>query len=421
MSASISETAVAAPALTTKERANRRNAVLSGFLGWTFDAFDFFILVMMLDVVAKDFGRTRPQMALAISATLWMRPVGAILFGVMADRFGRRLPLMLNIIFFSTVEVLSGFAPNYTTFFVLRLLFGIGMGGEWGVGASLALESVPAKWRGIFSGLLQEGYAFGYMLAAGAYFLIYPYFEHAHPHHGWRYIFFVGGLPALLSLFVRAKVKDPEAWHRSRTDWSGYRRVIFGSWPRFLYLALLLTMMIAVAHGTQDMYPTFLKKELLVELKLDAVKWSSLITIISMIGAVIGGIVVGKISDHIGRRRAMIVSVFLAACLIPLWVGVHSLGLVFLGAFLMQFMIQGAWGVVPAHINELAPGASRGFFPGFAYQMGALFSSGISWLEASVGEKFTYSQSLTYSMLIVMAVSAIVIWLGPEDKGVHFG
>ena len=421
MSASSLNAAVAPPVLTKEERANRRNAVLSGFLGWTFDAFDFFILVMLLDVVAKDFHRTRPEMALALSATLWMRPVGALLFGMMADRFGRRLPLMLNIVFFSVVEVASGLAPNYTTFFILRLLFGIGMGGEWGVGASLALESVPAKWRGILSGLLQEGYAFGYMLAAGAYFLIYPYFEHAHPGHGWRYIFFVGGLPALLSLFVRAKVKDPEAWHRSRTDWSGYGRAIFGSWRRFIYLAVLLTMMVAIAHGTQDMYPTFLKKELLPELKLDPVKWSSLITIFSMVGAIIGGIIVGKISDHIGRRYAMALGVVLALCMIPLWVKVHSLPLVFVGAFLMQFMIQGAWGVVPAHINELSPRASRGFFPGFAYQIGALCSAGISWLEATVGEKFTYSKSLTYSMLVVMIVGGLVILAGPEDKGVHFG
>ncbi len=411
---------VAVTALSAEERANRRNAVLSGFLGWTFDAFDFFVLVMLLDVVAKDFGRTRPQMALAISATLWMRPVGAVFFGMMADRFGRRLPLMLNIVFFSVVEVLSGLAPNYTVFFILRLLFGIGMGGEWGVGASLALESTPAKWRGVLSGLLQEGYAFGYMLAAGAYFLIYPYFEKYHPHHGWRYMFFVGGLPALLSLFVRAKVKEPEAWHRSRTDWSAYRRTIFSNWRRFIYLVALLTMMVAIAHGTQDLYPTFLKKELLLELKLDVVKWSSLITIFSMVGAIIGGVVVGKISDHIGRRRAMISAVILATCLIPLWVGVHTLPLVFLGAFMMQFMIQGAWGVVPAHINELSPGASRGFFPGFAYQMGALCSAGIGWLEASVGEKFTYSQSLTYSMLVVMIVGGLVIWFGPEEKGIGF-
>src|SRR5205807_9456258 len=181
MSGSPTNPAVVVPALSGEERANRRNAVLSGFLGWTFDAFDFFILVMLLDVVGKDFGRTRPEMAATLTATLFMRPVGAILFGMMADRFGRRLPLMLNIVFFSLVEMLSGLAPHYSIFLILRLLYGIGMGGEWGVGASLALESVPAKWRGILSGLLQEGYAFGYMLAAGAYLLVYPYFERYHP------------------------------------------------------------------------------------------------------------------------------------------------------------------------------------------------------------------------------------------------
>src|SRR5437016_2970567 len=204
MSASFSKTPVVTPVLTAEERANRRNAVLSGFLGWTFDAFDFFILVMMLDVIGKDFGRTRLDMSWTITATLAARPVGAILFGMMADRFGRRLPLMMNLVFFSVMEVLSGLAPNYTTFLILRLLFGIGMGGEWGVGASLALESVPAKWRGILSGLLQEGYALGNILAAVAYCTIFPRF-------GWRALLFVGGLPALLSLFIRAKVKESEA------------------------------------------------------------------------------------------------------------------------------------------------------------------------------------------------------------------
>src|SRR5436305_3751453 len=222
MSASIPEPAVATPALTAEQRANRRNAVLSGFLGWTFDAFDFFVLVMLLDVVAKDFGRTRPQMALAISATLWMRPVGAVLFGMMADRFGRRLPLMLNIVFFSVVEVLSGLAPNYTVFFILRLLYGIGMGGEWGVGASLAMESVSPRWRGVLSGLLQEGYALGNLLAAVVYYAVFP-------HWGWRPLFFIGGLPALLTLFIRAKVEEPDAWRRSRTDWSGYGREMLGT------------------------------------------------------------------------------------------------------------------------------------------------------------------------------------------------
>src|SRR5215475_5733873 len=195
------------------ERANQRNALLAGFLGWTLDAFDFFVLVMVLDAVAKDFGRTRPDIALTLTASLAMRPLGALLFGILADRYGRRLPLILAIVFYSIIEVLSGLAPNYSTFFILRLLFGIGMGGEWGVGASLAMESVPAKWRGVLSGLLQEGYAVGYLLAAIAYYAVFPRF-------GWRVIFFIGGLPALLTLFVRARVQEPEAWYEHRTtDW----------------------------------------------------------------------------------------------------------------------------------------------------------------------------------------------------------
>src|SRR5207248_10578063 len=191
-------------------RANQRNAVLAGFLGWTLDAFDFFILTLVVDDIATSFGHSRPDIAFALTVTLAMRPIGAVIFGIMADRLGRRLPLMINVIFYAIISVLSGLAPSYTTFILLRMLFGIGMGGEWGVGASLALESVPAKWRGLLSGLLQEGYATGYLLAAAAYYFIFP-------HWGWRVMFFIGGLPALLSLFIRAKVKEPEAWHQHRT------------------------------------------------------------------------------------------------------------------------------------------------------------------------------------------------------------
>jgi len=217
MSSSQVNPAVAVPPMTREQRANARNALIAGFLGWTLDAFDFFILVLVLDAVAKDFNKPTPAIALTLTATLAMRPVGAFIFGIMADRYGRRLPLMLDIIFYSVIEVLSGFAPTYTTFFILRLLYGIGMGGEWGVGASLALESVSPKWRGIISGLLQEGYATGYLLAAAAYYFVFP-------HWGWRPMFFIGGLPALLSLFIRAKVKEPEAWHQHRTDWNTYWR-----------------------------------------------------------------------------------------------------------------------------------------------------------------------------------------------------
>src|SRR5437867_1753767 len=227
---------------TPAELANRRNALLAGFLGWTLDAFDFFVLTFVLQAVAEEFHRSIPAIALTLTASLAMRPVGALIFGLMADRYGRRLPLMLDIVFYSAVEVLSGFAPTYTVFLVLRLLYGIGMGGEWGVGASLAMESVPARWRGLLSGFLQEGYACGFLLAAVAYGFVYPRF-------GWRALFFLGGAPALLSLFIRAKVKEPEAWRQSRTDWRSYRTEIARNGRRFAYLVGLMAMMNFISHG----------------------------------------------------------------------------------------------------------------------------------------------------------------------------
>ena len=239
--------------MTKAERANQRNAVLAGFLGWTLDAFDFFILTLIIDDVAKAFGKSRPQIALAITMTLVMRPVGAVVFGLLADRFGRRIPLMANVLLYAIISVLCGLAPSYGVFIGLRMLFGVAMGGEWGVGASLALESASPRLRGLLSGLLQEGYAVGNLLAAVAFRLAYPYFNALYPGSGWRGMFFLGGLPALLSLFIRAKVKESEAWHEHRTDWTTYRRSLFRHWPRFVYLVVLMTMMNFMSHGTQDM------------------------------------------------------------------------------------------------------------------------------------------------------------------------
>src|SRR6516164_1474470 len=224
--------------MTREARVNQRNAVLAGFLGWTLDAFDFFILTLVIDDIAKSFGRTRPDVALALTVTLAMRPVGAIVFGIMADRLGRRLPLMLNVIFYAVISVLSGLAPSYQVFLLLRMLFGIGMGGEWGVGASLALESASPRLRGLLSGLLQEGYALGNLLSAIAFRLVYPYFNSLYPGNGWRLMFFLGGLPALLSLFIRARVKESDAWHEHRMDWASYRTVVASNALRFLYLVL---------------------------------------------------------------------------------------------------------------------------------------------------------------------------------------
>jgi SHS family lactate transporter-like MFS transporter len=385
-------------------------ALIASFLGWTLDAFDFFVLVFVIPAVALDFGRSIPDIALAITITLAFRPVGAFIFGLMADRYGRRLPLMIDLVFFSIVEVLSGLAPNYATFLVLRALFGIGMGGEWGVGASLAMEKVPRRWRGLLSGLLQEGYATGYLLAACAYFFIFPRF-------GWRAMFFLGGAPALLAVFVRFKVKESEVWARSKHDsWSNLGRGIVSHWRLFLYIALMMTMMNFVSHGTQDMYPTFLQKQRGFTPQLAA-----LIAMVYNVGAILGGLTMGYYSDRVGRRRAMVTSLLLAVVAIPLWAYAPSTALLVAGAFVLQFMVQGAWGVVPAHINELAPDAVRGFLPGFAYQCGVLVAGTVAYIEAVFAVRFSYASAMALTALTVFLLAALVVGLGREKHGIEFG
>ncbi|MFI5306317.1 MAG: MFS transporter [Polyangiales bacterium] len=405
----MSEPAQTSGDTTPAERANQRNALLAGFLGWTLDAFDFFILVMTLDAVAKDFGRSRPEIALAVSASLFTRPIGAVLFGLLADRYGRRLPLILNIVFYSVIEVLSGLAPTYTSFLVLRLLFGIGMGGEWGVGASLAMEAVPVRLRGLLSGVLQEGYAVGYLLAALAYYTVFPAF-------GWRVLFIVGGLPALLTLFVRAKVKESDAWREHKlSDWSSYGRAVKGHLKLFAYLVVLIAVLGLMSHGTQDMYPTFLKEQ-----RHFSPRQAAVITMISMLGAIAGGLTFGWLSDRHGRKRAIATAAVGAALMVPLWVFAPSTPLIAVGAFAMQFMVQGAWGVVPAHLSELSPAAVRGFFPGFAYQLGVLCSASVTYLEALLAEELTYAKAMGLLALCVSLLSAAAVAVGPEARAISF-
>lgn len=390
--------------------ADHRAAVLASFLGWTLDAFDFFLVVFTLTAIAKEFGKSDAQIALALTLTLAFRPVGAFIFGLMADRYGRRIPLMVDLVFFSVVEVLSGLAPSYTTFLILRALFGIGMGGEWGVGASLAMEKVPPRLRGVLSGVLQEGYAVGYLLAALAYFFVFP-------HWGWRPLFFVGGLPALLALFVRVRVKESEVWERTRhSDWRSLGRALVQHWKLFIYLTLLMACMNAVSHGTQDMYPTFLQRE-----------WGftpqqrALLVAFSMVGAITGGIIFGLASDRIGRRRAIVIALGLAVLAIPLWAFAPTVGLLVVGAFVMQFMVQGSWGVIPAHISELSPDSVRGFLPGFAYQCGVLLASSVAYVEARFAAHTSYANAMALAAAVVFILGAIAAGLGREQRGVTFG
>ena len=387
-----------------------RAALFAGFLGWTLDAFDFFLVVVTLTAIAKEFHKTDKEIALSIALTLGFRPVGAFIFGLLADRYGRRLPLMLDLVFYSIVEVLSGLDPNYATFMALRALFGIGMGGEWGVGASLAMEKVPPKLRGVLSGLLQEGYAAGYLLAAVCYFFVFP-------RWGWRPLFFIGGLPALLALFVRFKVKESEVWKKTRHEtWGQLGRSIASHWKLFVYLTLLLMMMNFVSHGTQDMYPTFLERQ-----------WGFSprqrisITALSMVGAIIGGVLFGFLSDRFGRRKCMIVALVCAIAVVPLWAFAPSLALLIAGAFLLQFMVQGAWGIIPAHLSELSPDSVRGFLPGFAYQCGVLLAGSVGYIEAVFAERMSYAKAMSFTAVTVFVGAVLVIALGREKHGINFG
>ncbi len=393
-----------------KAASDQNAAVAASFLGWTLDAFDYFLVIYGLTAIARDFHRSDKDMALAITVTLAFRPIGAFLFGLLADRYGRRTPLMADLIFYSVIEVATAFAPTYTSFLVLRALFGIGMGGEWGVGASLAMEKVPPRLRGVLSGLLQQGYALGNLLAALCYFFLFQ-------RWGWRPMFLLGGLPALLALFVRVKVKESEAWERTKSaNWGQLWESVFSNWKIFLYIALLMTFMNFSSHGTQDMYPTFLQRYF----HFDGPK-RTMISAISSVGAIAGGIFFGFLSDRLGRRRAIVTALLLAVVVVPLWAYSPTTAMIVAGAFLMQFMVQGAWGVIPAHLSELAPDSVRTFLPGFAYQCGVLISGSIVYIQAFLAETMSYASTMAVTGAAVFLGGAIVTALGRERHGRHFG
>jgi MFS transporter, SHS family, lactate transporter len=385
------------------------HAVLAGFLGWTLDAFDFFVVVFLFDTLAKQFGVSKQQIVLTTAATLAMRPVGALLFGLLSDRYGRRIPLMANVIYFSVIELACGFAPNFTVFLILRALFGIGMGGEWGVGASLAMEAAPMRLRGILSGILQSGYSIGYLLAAiAARFLL--------PMWGWRPMFWIGALPALLALYIRTKVPESEAWKQHRAASSGQvLRVVAGQWRRFLYLVLLMTFMMFLSHGTQDLYPDFLQEVH----KVSAIGRAN-IAMIYNVGAIVGAIMFGLLSQAAGRRKGMLAALGLSLLVIPLWAFSGSLTMLVIGAFVMQMGVQGAWGVIPVHLNELSADAARGLMPGLAYQLGILFASPTNSIEFALHHRFGYQWALAGFEIVTILWLTLLLLCGTEAHGREF-
>ena len=397
----------------------QRHTFLACFLGWSLDALDFFLLTFVLVPISREFGRSIPDVAFAITLTLMARPLGAFVFGLLGDKFGRRIPLMTNIVFYSLMELLTAFAPNFTVFLVFRVLFGIGMGGEWGLGASLAMESLPTATRGLFSGILQQGYAVGYLLAALVYWMVFP-------HFGWRGLFIAGALPALLVIYIRAHVPESPVWQRDRSQ-RKHASIRFSVLLRqhgllFVYAALLMTAFNYMSHGTQDLYPTYLEEQ-----RGFGVNAKSIISIVYATGAICGGTVLGFWSQKWGRRRVIIWSALCGMLLIPWWIFAPSTGLLIVGGFLIQFMVQGAWGVVPVHLNELSPPDFRGTFPGLVYQLGNFAAAYAAQQQAWLAEKFrlpngrpNYALTMAMVQSIVFVAVIVLAAIGPEKRGKEF-
>ena len=388
-------------------------AFIASILGWTLDAFDFFLMVFVVHAVAADFHTQVVEVSLAITVTLMMRPFGAFFFGWLAEKYGRRPILMLDVLLFAFFELATAFAPSLPVFLVLRALFGFAMGGEWGIGASLVMESVPARSRGAISGILQQGYPLGYLLASVVYGLLFD-------RYGWRGMFIVGVAPALLVLFIRLFVKESPVWEEQRKKASSTSVLasLARNWKTFFYVILLMTAFNFFSHGTQDLYPTFLQTQ--HHLPTHTV---SVITIVMNIGAIIGGITFGFWSQRIGRRRAIIIATLLALPIIPLWAFSTTPFTLGLGAFLLQITVQGAWGVIPAHLNELSPEEARGTFPGFAYQVGNFFAASNATIQAMIATAYGNNYGLALALVLAAAAMAIVVIAacGREAKEAVFG
>ncbi len=373
------------------------------------DAFDFFVVVFLFGTLSQQFHVSKAALVFSTTLTLATRPLGALIFGLLADRYGRRIPLMLNVIYFSIVEVACGFSPNFTFFLVMRTLFGIGMGGEWGVGASLAMEAAPQKWRGMLSGLVQSGYPVGYLLAAAAARFVLPAW-------GWRPMFWLGGLPALLALYIRTSVPESEAWKQHRApNLAAILRTVAAQWKLFVYLVALMIFMMFLSHGTQDLYPDFLG--VVHHLSGSA---AANMAIFFNVGAVVGGILFGHLSQRFGRRITIGGALLLALLVIPLWAFGATTLVLAIGAFLMQMGVQGAWGVIPAHLNELAPDAARGLVPGLAYQLGILFAAPTNSIEYALRDRVGYKWALGGFEICVILTIGILLMLGTERHGRDF-
>jgi len=380
-------------------------AVTSGILGWILDAYYFFILIFLVDTLAAKFGVGKAAIVWSITVTLATRPLGALLLGGLADRYGRRGPLIACVLFFSIVSAMTPFAPGYHSFLILRALYGVGMGGYWGIGASLVIESSPARSRGLFSGILQAGYTLGYLLAAAAMLLVVPRF-------GWQWSFLGGLLLAAAIAVITVLAPEPQAWKKNKLGGSGdILRTLRRHKGEFAYLVLLMTAITCFSHGSQDLYPDFLQT--VHRLKSEAV---SNLAIFYNVGAILGALAIGYLSQEIGRRRSIMLALGVALLALPAWAFGASVAMLATGAFIMQFGVQGAFGVIPAHLNELSPPSVRSLFPGVVYQLGTLISAPSVGLEYALRRPLGYGGAMAAFEAATIVALFLICGLGPERK-----
>ncbi len=393
----------------------QKRTVLAAYLGWTLDAFDFFLLTFVIKDIAKEFGVGVPEVAYALFLTLAMRFIGAFIFGRIGDKWGRKPALMLDIVCYSVIGAAAAFSPNLIVFLILRALFGVAMGGEWGLGSSLAMESIPPQARGLVSGILQCGYPSGFLLASIAYGLLYGRVFGDYTF-GWRALFLLSVLPAFVTLFIRAAVPESPAFEAAQKveQRAGLWETIQSNWGLVVYSVVMMMAFNLFSHGTQDLYPTFLQKQ--HNFDPTTVSW---ITIVANLGAIAGGLSFGWVSEKIGRVNAITVAALIALPALPLWAFSTTPVMLAAGAFVMQVAVQGAWGVVPAHLNELSPGAVRATLPAFVYQAGNFLASYNGPFQAKLAEAHggDYSYALALVGGIVAVVLIVVIRFSPERRG----
>jgi SHS family lactate transporter-like MFS transporter len=403
-----------------------RRTFVASFLGWMLDAFDFLLLTFVITRIATTFDRTVAEVAFALTLTLMCRPIGALIFGWLGDRYGRRTPLMIDIACYSVIQLATAFSPNFTVFLVLRALYGVAMGGEWGLGAALTMEMLPPHRRGFIGGMLQSGYMWGFLLAAATYYFVFTY-----THWDWRALFIIGSLPALLIFYIRTGVPESPVWLAGRAKSLSVGpafllKSIGAHWPLFIYAIAFMGALNAMSHGTQDLYATFLQKQ-----HGFSTGTTSLLAIVGAVGAIVGSTGFGAISERFGRRASVMFCSFLGALLIPLWVFSTSIASLALGVFLIQLCVQGCWGVIPAHLNELSPEEVRGTFPGFTYQLGNLLVAGIAQIEAVLATKIplangqpNYASAMAIVAAAVFTSAFVLALIGylvrKETRGLSF-